>query len=50
MERQKEDNAAKNVLHHKSLGCCSLKQKILPATAEIEHSLVQFALRRTDSH
>ena len=50
MERQKEDNAAKNVLHHKSLGCSPLRQKILPATAEIEHSLVQFALRRTDSH
>ena len=27
MERQKEDNAAKNALHHKSLGCSSLRQK-----------------------
>ena len=50
MERQKEDTAAKNALHHKSLGCSSLRQKILPATSKIEHSLVQCALRRTDSH
>ena len=50
MERQKEDNAAINALHHKLLGCSSLRQKILPAISEIEHSLVQFALRRTDSH
>ena len=50
MERQKEDNAAKNALHRKSFGGSSLRQKILPATSEIEHSLVQFALRRTNSH
>ena len=46
MERQKEDNAAKNALHHKSLGCSSLTQKILPATSEIEHSTLNNNARK----
>ena len=44
-ERQKKDNAAKNALHHKTLGCSSLRQKILPLTSEIKQSLVQVVLR-----
>lgn len=43
-ERQKEDDAAQNALNHKTLGCSSLSQKILPATSEIEQSLVQVVL------
>ena len=31
-ERQIQDNSAESVLHHKTLGCSSLRQKILPAT------------------
>ena len=40
-ERQKPDNEAENVLHHKTLGRSSLKQKIMPATSQIQQSLVQ---------
>ena len=37
-ERQKEDNAAENALHHKTLGRSSHRQKILPVTSEIKQS------------
>ena len=44
-ERQKKDNAAENALHHKTLGCSSHRQKILPLTSEIKQSLVQVVLK-----
>lgn len=44
-ERQKPDNEAENALHHKTLGRSSLKQKIMPATSQIQQSLVQVVLK-----
>ena len=32
---QQQNNEAENALHYKTLGCCSLRQKIPPATSEI---------------
>lgn len=45
-ERQRQDNEAENAPHNNNLGCASLtRYKILPATSEIEESLVQVVIR-----
>ena len=43
-ERKRQDNKAENALHYKTLGCFSLRKKILPVTWEIEQSLVQVVI------